>query len=52
MADKKITDDPESPTPLTGNEIVPVVQGGENKRITIDNILEKANSELINGGEY
>ena len=39
MADSKISALTPATTPLSGTEIIPVVQGGVNKRTTIDDIL-------------
>jgi len=38
MADVKISGLPASTTPLTGTEVVPVVQGGVTKKVSVDNL--------------
>ena len=52
MPDQKITDDNPAPTPLTGAEIIPVVQGGTNKRVTVNDVLNKLAVDGINGGTF
>ena len=50
MADKKITEDPAASVPLTGAEILPLVQTLTNKRVTVEELL---NSDVVvDGGEY
>lgn len=52
MADQKITAFPAAATPLTGAEIVPLVQGGANVRSTIALIGQYAISTLQNYGAF
>lgn len=40
MADTKISALPASTTPLTGTELVPVVQGGVTKKVSVDNLTQ------------
>lgn len=38
MANKKITELPDAVTPLAGTEYVEIVQGGSNKKVTVNNV--------------
>lgn len=52
MADLKISQMPAATTPLTGTELIPIVQDGVNKTATPDNIqsgLVKSNATGITG---
>jgi hypothetical protein len=38
MADTKISELPASTTPLAGTEVLPIVQGGANKQVSVANL--------------
>lgn len=43
MSDKKISQLTAATTPLAGTEVLPVVQGGETKKVTVDNLTAGKN---------
>lgn len=52
MADQKISAMPNATTPLTGAELVPLVQGGANVKSTIANFGQYARSTFSNYGAF
>lgn len=52
MADTKISAMPSATTPLTGAELVPLVQGGVNVKSTISGIAQYNNSNFSNYGAF
>ena len=52
MADQKISAMPSAATPLTGAELVPLVQGGSNVQSTISNFGEYARTKYFNHGAW
>lgn len=52
MADQKISAMPSAATPLTGAELIPLVQGGSNVQSTISNFGEYARTKYFNHGAW
>ena len=52
MADQKISAMPSAATPLTGAELVPLVQGGSNVQSTLSNFGEYARTKYFNHGAW
>ncbi len=53
MADAKISQLPASTTPLAGTEVVPIVQSGTTKKVSIENVLTSTQpSGVANGVVY
>jgi hypothetical protein len=52
MADAKISALPAATTPLTGTELVPIVQGGITKQVTQQNFLSGSNPTSISENGY
>jgi hypothetical protein len=52
MADQKISAMPAAETPLTGTELIPLVQSGGNVRSTVANFGQYARSAFFNYGSF
>jgi hypothetical protein len=52
MADQKISAMPSATVPLTGAELIPMVQGGANVQSTMANFCDYARSEYFNHGAW
>lgn len=52
MADQKISAMPSATTPLTGAELIPLVQGGANVQSTVANFGDYARGEYFNHGAW
>ena len=50
MADVKISALPASTTPLAGTEVLPIVQGGTTKQVSVDNLTTGKNVTALNFG--
>lgn len=46
MADSKISELPSSTVPLTGTEVVPIVQSGSTKNVNVTNLVDDRAASL------